>query len=603
MTTPDDQRPLSDNEETLIDPTMVSRGSAPSSSDGGKSVRSRPGAKTSPSPESENATANRTISNKYRVESEIGAGGMGSVNKGFDISLQRPVAIKSLHGRYCEHPYVLRRFLLEAQIVGTLRHPNIVQVYEVIESDERPMIVMEYVDGMQFGDLVASGELSRERLVDCLITICDAVGFAHSRGILHRDIKPSNIMVTSDGHPKIMDFGIAKRLEEPRTTEGDVERTRSGMVLGSPGYMAPEQARGDHENLDNRADIYSLGGTIYQAFTGQAPIRGVSAYEILDSILHWQPPPPSQIATALPLDLEAICLKALSKNPKDRYQTAYEMADDLRRFRDGMPVLARQYSAWEKVTRAVRHEKRAFAIGMVAAAVMFAGILYAVTVLHRVSRASIVDELRNKVMGIAVTASMVVDPAIVERIRSPADIDTPECRQLVALLSEIKKKNDRIEYIWVMRRSEQRPGFSEFVAENDTLADDAELDQNHNGVVDAGEQRVVPGMLFEESMEYPELHAGYSGPAADRTIGKMDQWGVSLSGYAPIRDANGNSIAVLGVDMRLGQVHESFTMIDRVYRWIVALALVVTISLVGLMIAWITSQWTQKAYTRKIQAA
>jgi hypothetical protein len=212
-------------------------------------------------------------------------------------------------------------------------------------------------------------------------------------------------------------------------------------------------------------------------------------------------------------------MKALAKNPDNRYQTAYEMGDDLRRFRNGVPVWARRYRFHEKVARALRHEKRAFAMATIATLIMFAGIVYAVTTLHRVSRASLVQELRGKVMGIAATAAMMVDPVAVERVRSLADKETPECRKLVQLLKEIKARNERVEYVWIMRKSAQRPGYSEFVVEDDTLNSFEEMDKDHDGVLGDDEERVEPGMLFAESLDYPELAVGYTRPTADQDPG------------------------------------------------------------------------------------
>ncbi len=539
-----------------------------------------------------------TAKSKFRIDEQIGSGGMGIVWKGFDLTLHRPVAIKALHPRFLSQLQVVRRFQMEALIIGALRHPNIVQVYEVVDDDKSPMIIMEYVEGHQLDHVIRDTGAAMEQLVGYLITICDALGFAHSRGILHRDIKPGNIMITSEGHPKIMDFGIAKRLLET-DFQLDTEKTTEGMILGSPSFMSPEQASGGQQNLDTRADIYSLGGTIYHALTGKAPIRGESAIEAIDAVLNWQPPPPSHLNQSLPIELDSICMKALEKNPDNRYQSAREMSDDLRRFRAGMPVLAHPYRFTEKVARAISHEKRVFAIAVIVAIAMFAGIVYAVSTLYHVSRASLIQELREKVMGIAATAALMIDPVVVERVRTVADKETLEFRQLVRLLKNIKAQNERVEFVWIMRKSSQHPGYSEFVAENDLLDSFEELDKDHDGILAPHEQRVEPGMLYKESLDFPQLAAGYINPTADHEIEQLDQWGVSLSGYAPIRDFHGNSIAVLGVDMRLGQVYESFILIDRAYHWILIIAAIATIVFIGIIVLWITSQWSQKAYSLK----
>ena len=281
----------------------------------------------------------------FRILGVLGRGGMGVVYRAQQIGLGRVVALKMILAGAHAREKDLERFRAEAQAVARFQHPNIVQVFEVGEADGLPYFALEYVPG---GTL--SGKLKHEPqtptfAAETVEALARAMQYAHARQIVHRDLKPANILVSEDGAPKITDFGLAKRLED------DSGQTQAGTVLGTPSYMAPEQASGDADKVGPAADVYALGAILYDCLTGRPPFAGTSVMETLDMVRRVEPVPPTQLAGKLPRDIETICLKCLQKEPGKRYATAGELADDLRRFLDGKPILARPVGPVERAWR------------------------------------------------------------------------------------------------------------------------------------------------------------------------------------------------------------------------------------------------------------
>ncbi len=262
----------------------------------------------------------------YQLLAEVGRGGMGVVFQARQISLDREVAVKMiLRGRLASDSD-LSRFLSEASSTARLQHPSIVPVYEVGDIEGRPFFSMKYISGKTLGAMLVDGPMPEREAAQVLATISRAVGFAHRQGILHRDLKPSNILIDSDGNPLVTDFGLAKRFG----VENDL--TRSGMVVGTPSYMSPEQARGRRESVGPASDIYSLGCVLYHALTGRPPFVAESVMELVMLVLEQEPMPPRALRPRLDRDLEMIVIRCLQKPPDLRYETADELADDLEAF-------------------------------------------------------------------------------------------------------------------------------------------------------------------------------------------------------------------------------------------------------------------------------
>jgi serine/threonine protein kinase len=264
---------------------------------------------------------------RYKIVAEIGQGAMGTVYKAVDPIIDRTVAIKTINLNLSrqELEEYEARFQQEIKAAGRLNHPNIVTIYDVGKTDQVAYMAMEFLEGNELKDIIASGNLpSPESVVDIIAQVADGLWFAHQQDIVHRDVKPSNIMVLAGGIAKITDFGIAR-------LPNSAVKTMTGLILGSPRYMSPEQVIG--KSIDARSDIFSLGVVLYEALTGVAPFDGDNVNAIMYATVNTSPPPPSQHNRQVPAMLDLIVAKAMAKLLEDRYQTVKEFADDLREVR------------------------------------------------------------------------------------------------------------------------------------------------------------------------------------------------------------------------------------------------------------------------------
>ena len=304
----------------------------------------------------------------YVIRDELGRGGMGVVYRATQTSLNRSVALKVLVGGAYAGIEEQARFRGEAETAARLQHPNIVQVHEVGECGGRLYLSMEYLSGGSLADRLQLSLPSPREAAQLVATLAGAVHFAHREGVIHRDLKPANVLLTPEGIPKITDFGLAKRVQ------ADAPQTRTGDILGTPSYMAPEQASGVTKQVGPACDVYALGAILYEMLTGRPPHRGPDPVETILLVLSTEPLPPRRLSPGTPRDLETICLKCLQKRPRDRYESAADLADDLGRFLADRPILARRPSPWGRLRMWVRRRPALAAwIGVAAASVLGLG--------------------------------------------------------------------------------------------------------------------------------------------------------------------------------------------------------------------------------------
>jgi len=286
----------------------------------------------------------------YELLEEIARGGMGVVYRARQSSLKRIVAVKMIRSGEFAGEAEVKRLRAEAEAAANLKHPNIVAIHEIGEHDGRHYFSMDFVAGKNLAQTVGGQPAPARQAAEWLKAIAEAVQFAHQRGVLHRDLKPQNILVDAEGRPHVTDFGLAKDLH------ADSGVTQTGAVMGSPSYMAPEQARGRNDLVGPASDVYSLGAVLYELLTGRAPFRGASAMETLHRVANDEPARPRSLNQDAPADLETICLKCLEKDPLRRYPTARALAEDMGRFLAGEPVQARPASFGRRaVSWARRH--------------------------------------------------------------------------------------------------------------------------------------------------------------------------------------------------------------------------------------------------------
>jgi serine/threonine-protein kinase len=298
----------------------------------------------------------------YEILAEIGRGGMGVVYRARHEALKRPVALKMILAGGHAGAQERARFRVEAEAAARLQHPNIVQIHEVGEADGLPYCALEFVEGGSLADRLGGGPLPPREAARLVEALARAMQLAHSRNVVHRDLKPANVLLAPDGTPKITDFGLARQLDS------DAGQTQTGVLLGTPSYMAPEQASGQARAAGPAADIYALGAVLYECLAGRPPFRGATVAETLEQVRHREPAPPRALRPAVPRDLDTVCLKCLRKEPERRYASAEALAEDLRRWRAGEPVAARPVGRAERAAKWVR--RNPVGAGLVAALVL-----------------------------------------------------------------------------------------------------------------------------------------------------------------------------------------------------------------------------------------
>ena len=304
---------------------------------------------------------------RYLIGETLGEGGMAIVQKATDVQLQRPVAVKRLRPEYAAQGDIRQRFFAEAEILANLDHPGTTPVFEAgLLPDGDCFYAMKKVRGNTLGTLMSEripddllDRSNRAQFVGIFSRACQAVAAAHDQGVIHRDLKPENIMVDDFGVVYVMDWGLAKQLvEDDDGNQSDSQRTRLGAVMGTPAYMSPEQASGHAAESDRQTDVFSLGVMLYEILTGVNPFRGETAVESMKGVMYHEPDPPRKRNPRVDRTISAITMKALAKDPFKRYRSARELAEDIRRYREFLPVSAIEPTKGEKLANWSRRRPR-----------------------------------------------------------------------------------------------------------------------------------------------------------------------------------------------------------------------------------------------------
>jgi eukaryotic-like serine/threonine-protein kinase len=298
---------------------------------------------------------------RFRILYSLGAGGMGEVYLAEDLHLERKVAVKILHADIAQNAERMQRFKREAKTASALNHPNIAHIYEIGEDKGVNFIAMEFIEGKSLRAKIHGERMELRELLKYFVQVAEGLGKAHTAGIVHRDLKPDNIIISIDGYAKILDFGLAKLVEPQNSSSGNLENLNDaateifhqplsapGLVMGTAGYMSPEQAQGKRD-IDQRSDIFSFGCILYEAVTSRQPFTGETVLDSLHKIVYSQPPPIAEFNPAAPSDLQRIVRRCLQKNPEDRYQTIKDAAIELKELRHEIK------SATEAVYSAAAH--------------------------------------------------------------------------------------------------------------------------------------------------------------------------------------------------------------------------------------------------------
>ncbi len=298
----------------------------------------------------------------YEILRELARGGMGVVFQARQVSLNRSVALKMFLAGQLANETDVKRFYTEAEAAANLDHPGIVPIYEVGQYEGQHYFSMGFVEGQSLAQRLANGPLPPREAAALLVRVAEAIEYAHCRGVIHRDLKPGNILLDRSGNPRVTDFGLAKKLE------GDSGLTGSGQIMGTPSYLPPEQAGGKRGEVGPAADVYALGATLYALITGRPPFQAATAMDTVLQVLSDQPVSPWLLNSGIPRDLETTVLKCLEKEPGRRYPRAAALGDDLRRYLDGEPIMARPVTPFERVARYVRKRRKTFVTTVIATA-------------------------------------------------------------------------------------------------------------------------------------------------------------------------------------------------------------------------------------------
>lgn len=419
----------------------------------------------------------------YDIVEQIGHGGMGIVYRAHDRRLHRDVALKMFQPNRQPTVRESQRFQVEAEAMARLAHPNIIPIFEVGKADGRPFLALELAERGTLAQQLQLAVYAPNSAASLLESLAQAVHHAHEHNVVHRDLKPANVLFASDGTPKLTDFGLAKVMEDDFHSSRDT--TRSGESVGTPRYMAPEQASGEAELIGPATDIYSLGTLLYECLTGQVPFVSTSVLETLQRIRYDDPVSPRRLQRGIPRDLETICLRCLEKDPQRRYPSALALAEDLRRFRNGEPIHARPISLWE---RGWKWSRRRPAHATLAAVCLLASIsALAVVTIGKQAESKRIERLRAEVTGLVNEGQAFME-------QGEADV-----------------ASGRFQEAWMIVNRE--PALADF-----RLGIGGWLDHSHRAVNQRQWQQRLPPLTFDERRDLAFLESLLLEPKSDDAV-------------------------------------------------------------------------------------
>src|SRR5262245_31071061 len=430
----------------------------------------------------------------YELLEEVARGGMGGVYRARQVSLDRVAGLKLIRAGGHAGGADVERFLGEAKAVAQLQHPHLVQLYESGQHDGLPYFTLEFVPGGSLGTKLSGTPLPPREAARLVEQAARGVQHAHDKGIVHRDLKPHNVLLAADGTAKVTDFGLARRVD------GSEKLTATGAVLGTPPYMAPEQASGEGKGVGPATDVYGLGAILYECLTGRPPFQAPTPLETMLQVLKVEPVPPAQLQPQVPRDLETVCLKCLQKEPAKRYTSAAALAEDLRRYQAGEPITARPVGRLERAWRWCRRNPAVAALLTLAAALLVAGT--GVSSYFAVAEAEQAETARkNEQAAVAARAKLE---------KSNAELETALARSLLRPLGLQQDvpgdplTEPEIEALWELASQQSRAVRRRFVSEalrqpvfTRQLKNRASLAMHAVVGLDAREREAVEQLLLE----------------------------------------------------------------------------------------------------------
>jgi len=479
----------------------------------------------------------------YELLGELGRGGMGVVYRARQVKANRLVALKMILAGGHAGAAELARFRTEAEAIARLQHPNIVQVHEVGEHEGKPFFSLEFCGGGSLAQKLNGTPLPAREAAELVEALARAMQAAHARGVIHRDLKPANVLLAEDGTPKVTDFGLAKKLDE-------AGQTQSGAVLGTPSYMAPEQAAGKGKEIGPLADVYALGAILYECLTGRPPFRAATALDTILQVVNDEPVPPSQLQSKTPRDLETVCLKCLRKEPAKRYASAADLAEDLRRWQAGEPITARPVG---RVERGVKWVRRNPVVTSLLAAVVLAVAGGGAGVYWKYLDAKEQAENARKQTAIAEGKTRELEDTLAEGwLLHVGYEETPTPAELAALRQLAETPNERVRLLF-LEKALERPESAVRLRRRAELAAHAVvgLDRDREGRVVELLRAKLRDNAADAEVRVACVHFGLALQTKDEVFR-----GELVKAAAELLEPNGDPEALLALAVALGTLAE-----------------------------------------------